>query len=1427
MQSLLSWLKRPRIATAACIVVLMLLPFMLFLSVTLGGQTLIPADNLFQYQPFRAMAAQFGIGAPHNALLDDLILQNYQWKTHTLNALRSGELPLWNPYTFAGAPFIAAGQHSMLYPLSVLYLILPLPAAYGWFTVLQLGVADVFMFIFLRMFGLKRMSALFGGAAWQLSGFMLVSPVHPMIIAAASWLPLILAMCERVIQQSPALGGRPSSMPWVVIGAFAVAMMALAGHVEIMVYTALVVIVYCVWRISTVIGFRNLRVDGKYLVGRVGWLVIMGSAGLVLAAIQILPLLELVTRNFRGAGRSTFEQVLSYGFPERYVLMWLMPNIFGNPAHHTYFDLFTFSMQPVATQSGNTWWGIKDHVEGAVYIGLITLLFAGMAIANAVRGLFNKQPSQAHGRKTFPAWFFIALSVASLLFVFGTVFYAVLYYGLPGISQLHSPYRWKIPLTFCLTALAAYGFDGLLAEARAARSKLSGMRLPTAPVQFARATLIAPYAGMAIGALAIIAIAAARLMWPAVEPVFAGALNDPLVQRGFATPQAFFSYTAGNVLIFGATLIVSSAVWLLLIQRRRSQSEAPSALLRFAPVAAIALLVLDMNIGYVGFNPSVDPKLLDVTPDAIQFLQAQPGQWRYTAFEPAGSAAFKPMNMNMGWRYGIEDVRGYDSIIPRQYTDFMAAIEPQGDLLYNRIGPIKNPQSLDSPLLDLLGVKYVVAEAATPIDNPGYQKVFDDGNTLIYENTRALPRAYVMPLSSTVAPNLTASYPPGESPSESPNAWFAETIQSVDPRKHVLVASADFALASIAKSSATAFEPATITSYKNNEVWVDAEVDGPSWLILNDSMFPGWRAFVRPLGAPDSAEREAPITTVNGNFRGVQLEIGNWLLENQSTSDNQSTNNQQPTAVTVRFRYSPQSFQIGAFGSFIALAGLLFLGGIYLWRNWPRTEKKSATGVRLVARNSAILTGLNIVARLIDFAFALLMLRVLGPEGAGNYYFAVVIVGWFEIVMNFGLNTYLTREVSRDKANAAAYLAQTSRLRMLLALAALPVMLVLVALEASRGNTALAIVIALLVLSQFPSSLATGLSAVFFAHERAEVPAALTIVSALLKAAIGAALLLAGWGVIGLGVTSLVVNLITLVILFIAARRIYDLRLRIADSDQSAIRNPQSKILRESFPLMLNHLLATLFFKVDVPLLQAIKGPVAVGYYSAAYKFIDAFNIIPAFFTQSLFPAMSRMALQRDQTLARSYTLALKLLVMVSLPLAVTTTFLAEPMIGILGGREFLPEGAIALAIMCWSMPIGWINSVTNYALIAAGQQRALTRAFIIGLTFNIVANLALIPVFSFVAAAVVTIFSEIVEGTAFYVYVHRHIAPVNWVEALAKPFLAAGAMAAVTSIFAMNGLVLIGLLLGLALYGGVLGLTGALAPQEREILRPLIRRSA
>jgi O-antigen/teichoic acid export membrane protein len=222
-------------------------------------------------------------------------------------------------------------------------------------------------------------------------------------------------------------------------------------------------------------------------------------------------------------------------------------------------------------------------------------------------------------------------------------------------------------------------------------------------------------------------------------------------------------------------------------------------------------------------------------------------------------------------------------------------------------------------------------------------------------------------------------------------------------------------------------------------------------------------------------------------------------------------------------------------------------------------------------------------------------------------------------------------------------------------------------------------------------------------------------------------------------------------------------------------------MLRESFPLMLNHLLATLFFKVDVALLQPLRGEIEVGWYSTGYKFIEAFNIIPSFFTFALFPIMSRQANEDRPALMRSYTLAVKLLITTSLPLAVITTFLSSTLIGLLAGDAYLPHGAIALTLMVWSIPVGWLNSVTNYVLIALGQQRALTRAFIIGLTFNVITNLIFIPTYGYVAAAIITIFSEIIEGLPFYLTLHKTLAPIAWHKLLWKPVLSCAIMFALT----------------------------------------------
>ena len=182
-------------------------------------------------------------------------------------------------------------------------------------------------------------------------------------------------------------------------------------------------------------------------------------------------------------------------------------------------------------------------------------------------------------------------------------------------------------------------------------------------------------------------------------------------------------------------------------------------------------------------------------------------------------------------------------------------------------------------------------------------------------------------------------------------------------------------------------------------------------------------------------------------------------------------------------------------------------------------------------------------------------------------------------------------------------------------------------------------------------------------------------------------------------------------------------------------------------------------------------GEEVVGWYQSAYKWFNALQIIPAFFTLALFPVISREINKSVDSARRMYTMSLKLMLLLALPIAAYTTFLAPFLVRLLGGPQYLPQGAIALQIVIWSIPFGWLNSVTNYVLIALGLERMQPRAFTIAVGFNIVANLIFIPRYSFVAASITTILSEIVLMIVFAHYLRQRMEGVNWFELLWRPW--------------------------------------------------------
>lgn len=1403
---------------------LCLLPLLFFWPVALGDRTLLPADNLFSVEPWRSAAAQFGVTVPHNGLLSDLVLENYPWKKFILESLKARQLPLWNPYQFAGLPFLAAGQHSALYPFSILFYIIPLPRAYGLFTVSQFFLAGLFMYIFLRSLGLGRVAASFGAIAYQFSLFMVVSVVFTMIIAGVVWLPLILTCIDGVMQQRPVLGGRPATLPWMALGAVATGAQIFAGHAEITYYTFIVSGLYSGWRlVEHYLAQRAHKAGPEPGAPRAGstfsavksvsrkaiGLLVMAGLGISLGAVQLIPLFEVTSNNFR-SGSATFNQIEGWAYPWRHALLYLMPSFYGNPSHHSYFDLFTWQWTPATVNSldkpiTTIDWGqppYKNYVEGGTYLGLLPLLLVPMAGLTWLKTFQSRRaaarrrtpaapeappPGQPASTDRMPASFFLTapffllLACLSLAFIFPTRLYALIFW-LPGINQVHSAFRWVWPLTFSAATLSAYGIYYLqvsrsISPGPAGRpSPATGGRLWTLIRRViyldSLPSLITTLAVFAIwsGTGLLIALIGMRVFYERLAG-FMDSLVARLTfaQNIFADGRMFFSYEARWVFTFALLLIASGIVLRV--------SRCP-IYVRGRPVwelLALGVITVDLFVAGSGFNSAADPAPLTYTAPSMKFLQQDTSLWRFTTFDTQGA---KPLNANVGWYFDFQDIRGYDSVFTQQYRRYMDLIQPQGELDFNRIAPISDPGALNSPLLDLLNVKYVITQE--PIESPKYTLVYS-AEVQIYQNLTAMPRAFTLPQSATLAVDN-----------------LGQAVQQFDPRQFVMVAPQD----ALGIQYALPAQPAPVTdiNYTPNEVTLTTTVTDPAWLILADSYFPGWQAFVRKASAPADQEQEVSIALVDGNFRGVTLAPGQW---------------------TVRFKYSPMSTKLGGILSFISMVTLLFGLGVWLWRYFYREGAADSTARRL-AKNSLTPMALNLMNRGIALVFAMFYLRLLGPVDVGRYTFAVAVWSWFDIVTNYGLNTFLMREASRDRQHAGRYFASTTVLRLLLGIVAIPVLALIIAGRQLLPNplaTETLWAIALLVIGQAPATVSTGLTALFYVFEKAEYPAAVATVTTILTVAFGTVALILGTGFVGLTGVSIIVNSITLLILAALGWRLF---LKEAAGAWRVDVGLQLSAVRESLPLMLNHLLATLFFKVDVPLLQLGRGDQEVGWYGLGYKYIDAYNIIPSFFTMAFFPIMSRQAKDDRAALMRSYALAVKLLVAVALPLALLTAFIAPILVDILAGAAYLPYGAIALAVMVWSIPFGWINSVTNYLLIALDQQRDLTRAFALSLVFNIVANLIFIPRYGYVAAAVITILSEIFEGAWFFWYLRRSLGPIPLVHWLWRLWLGAVAAGALTSAL-WHIQPLLALAGGLGLYAASLAGLKTFNAEERAVLADIL----
>ncbi|MGI8912235.1 MAG: YfhO family protein, partial [Chloroflexota bacterium] len=814
-----------------CQLVLLLLPCLFFWPALIGRAVLLPLDNLLFMQPWRSLlpGVDPGFTTPHNALIGDMIVQNLGWKRFLADQLRHGHLPLWNPDMLGGAPFLAAGQYQALYPLGTFFLLLPPAWAYGPYTAFHLGLAGVFTFGFLRLIGERRPGALVGAVTFAFCGSLVTSVLWPQMIGGMIWLPAVLACVEL------ALRAGPIRLLAVVGGALAIALQILAGHLEISFYVLFTTAAYAAWRLAPLFWRRTWRGG----VTQAGLLLLMGVLGIGLADAQLLPFVEAISRNFRD-GSATLADVRGWALPLRQVVTYVVPDFFGNPAQHQYLDLFSGQVVPVGlTADGaptsppqTAFWGIKNYVEAASYVGILPLLLAPL-------GLF--------GRRNRPSTFFGAAMVVALLLTFGTPLYGVLFRLVPGFGQIHTAFRWVYVNSFAVAVLAAMGTNWLLEQAAQPRPALGARLYTTLALVGSVAAVLAAAAAFVLKnrlAAALQGRIAADTARP--KPWFLAAqLHDG--REWLSLVWAHCAWAA-LVLFLGAVLMT-----VVLAFRQRP------ALRRTLAYALPALVVLDLFVVNGSFNTMADPHLLTMVASPVHGRPAAtipPSMATLQALAqrepPFRIASFGPEDVlppNTAMLYGLQDVRGYDTIVLKRYADYLNLIEAQLanlNLYSQTTKTFQNPVTLHSPLFRLLGVRFVLSSGQIPGNDV---QLVSSGPINVYAVPAALPRAFVVGTAQAI-PDATAALAALQQP-------------GFDPARQVILEGA----ASLALTGGPSSGMVQITNYAADTVSMDVATTGPGYLVLADTYFPGWTAQVRPAGEASAAWQSTSVLPADEAFR--------------------------------------------------------------------------------------------------------------------------------------------------------------------------------------------------------------------------------------------------------------------------------------------------------------------------------------------------------------------------------------------------------------------------------------------------------------------------------------------------------------------------------------------------------------------------------
>ena len=415
MTGLLTALERSRRLRVLLLVAGLVLPQVLLFGSSLCGRTvLLPLDILTTLLPLPGYPEM----TPHNRALSDLVLLEHQARVFSTAEWRAGRVPLWDPMSYAGAPFALFGKYN---PFELPFIAFPSPATLAWMQLAEALVAGIGAYLFFRSaLGARALPSLLGAWCYPLTGFFMFWQGYCLTFTLV-WLPWVLQAAWLTVRRKSGWGVPLLSM----VTAFAL----LGGHLDVACQVLLVAGTFALWAVF------DRCAHARQLGGAVHALtalVLAWTIGFALAAPHWLPLIEYARAGDRiirrQAGAEERSPVGLSILPQTVV-----PDFYGTTLGRALY------LGP----------GTQAESAAGTYTGLLaTLLVSPLAWCSR--------------RNRRQAWFWLGVGVFTLgwqLNLPGVVHLL----RLPGLN-LMSHNRFVFATSFAILTLAVIALDGVTEE---------------------------------------------------------------------------------------------------------------------------------------------------------------------------------------------------------------------------------------------------------------------------------------------------------------------------------------------------------------------------------------------------------------------------------------------------------------------------------------------------------------------------------------------------------------------------------------------------------------------------------------------------------------------------------------------------------------------------------------------------------------------------------------------------------------------------------------------------------------------------------------------------------------------------------------------------------------------------------------------------